>query len=156
MVNHHAVEMFHRRPAGPVFRISALQVGAIIILAGQNPQTVKIFCLNDFVETELIVGQGAEMGAPASNNFRPNVTAARHMPKKHAAVEKTRRVTLPEHITAALVFDTGGHIRIAKQLFKRRQGLKTQHVKTVHRHRIIHPQAVEHLQPAVINLAQRM
>ena len=156
VVNHHPVEMFNRGPAAPFFRVSALQVGAIIVLAGQNPQAVEVSGLNDFVEAELIIGNGAEMGAPAGDDFRANVAAARHVPEEHAAVEKTRRVTLPEQVAAALVFDAGGHVRIAEQLFKRRQGLKTKHVKTVHRQRAVHAQVIEHLHAPVINLAQRV
>jgi len=64
VVNHHPVKMFNYGPTALFSRASTFQVSTIIILAWQNPQAVEIFGLNDFIETELIISQGAEMVAP--------------------------------------------------------------------------------------------
>src|ERR1019366_1336118 len=105
--------MFDRRPAAP----AVLEIGTEIVLARQNPEAVEVSGQDDFVETELIVGQGAEMGSSAGDDFRANIPAARHIPETHAAVQKVRRITRSQYVTAAVMFNTGGHVCIAEQFF---------------------------------------
>jgi hypothetical protein len=152
VVDYHSIQVVDRRPTA----FSFAKMSSKVILARQYSKPIEVFALDYFVETMLVISDGAEVAFAAGQDFLPNIAASRHVPKHDATVEKIGCVSLAQDIAAAQMFHTTGDMRIPEQPLEGGQRLEAKHIEAVHRQSVIYVQTVQDLHPAKIDLAKRM
>src|SRR5262245_18995181 len=116
--------MRHRGPAALLF----VEIGPVVILAGQDAQPIVILGLKNFVDAELVVGNRAKVLSTARHNLVADFAAGGHVPKENAAVKKVGGVALAQDVARAEVLHTPSDSAMAKQFLEGRERLQTEHI----------------------------
>lgn len=112
--------------------------------------------MDDFVEAELVVGDGAEGAAAAFDDLAADLAAGGDVPEDHAAVEEIGGVTLAQEIAAALVFGDGGQGGVPNEFLEGREGLQAEDIEAIDDEGVVHVELVDEFHAAEVDFAQGM